>query len=826
MISLINKFYVEKFEAEVYVYNVNNMKVVFVDKECEEPTEFTEFTFSATIYNKHSDNKGLPHMVEHCIFGGSKKYNINEPFEYLVQEKRYTYLNAITFRDRVVCPFSSYKVEDFNEILDVYVDAIFNPNLSKETFEQECVRLENGSYNGIILNEMKNMYSNEYRFKNRLLSLFNEKSLKFNSAGKPKEILSVMYSDVINYYDLAYNLDNVVFSFYGINKHSEYLRYIEKSLETSKILNNSKFRKLNKDNKIENIKENQYFEVKSLKSGNKQKFVIAYELKTDFESQMYSAIFNYVFNQKSNTLLELLGEGYCYDLKYTLDKDNAINLVFIDFYFKDNSNALITNDDFCMAIMGIINNMNIDDFFVEIKNQDFKYKNKDYGYKTEGIYTLIELSKNNILNQDKYYIYLENIRKNYYSFENIQRVLLNLNKLFYRSVHNKQKVKGILNVSGKKNENNHFYYSTNYDIIDTIIMIKLDGDCKNSNQFYSLLEINENVFCNYEFIKHVHIQNTVNKSNNFDFSICLTLYTNDVAEKLSLITKLLETIKLSDLFFVEPKLNFNRLNNIEDYIKMILHYEKLKDLENCVDKYVSFPYGNIIFECYKASETKNGFKKIWTYEHNIIQNREIYIESKNIKADLNKICNNKVMILEKTEVIEDGMYKNLLILQLNKTVDFIYLELILEYLCNEVFYKKIRLENGAYEVNYNIIKLENKVVFYSDIDKYSTQTFDVFENGLQNLNVKCVSELEKYKNKVSNNFYRNERDKYLKIIKNYTNELLNIYGVPNVLEKDKVNQIVEILKSATIFSKCSFLKNTFSEEVLRDYKEGGIYVNR
>ncbi len=228
-IKFINSEFIERFNATLTTYNVAGLKVCYVG------TKRNEFAFNLVVYNKLSNNKGLPHMVEHCIFGGSLNYDIKEPFEMLVQEKKYTYLNGITYRDRTVYPFSTYDINDFDEIFDVYIDAIFNPINKRETFEQECIRLQDGKNNGIVYNEMQDMFADsEYKLENNLLEMFDCEYLKYNSAGKPKEIETTTYEEVTNYYNENYTCENMVVFFYGQLEQEKYNKLLLEKISNKK----------------------------------------------------------------------------------------------------------------------------------------------------------------------------------------------------------------------------------------------------------------------------------------------------------------------------------------------------------------------------------------------------------------------------------------------------------------------------------------------------------------------------------------------------------------------------------------------------------------
>ena len=112
-----------------------------------------------------SRSDGVAHILEHSVLCGSKKYPVKEPFVELLKGSLNTFLNAFTYPDKTVYPVASTNKKDFYNLVDVYLDAVFNPLISEDTFRQEGwhyeVDPETGdlSYKGVVFNEMKGAYS-------------------------------------------------------------------------------------------------------------------------------------------------------------------------------------------------------------------------------------------------------------------------------------------------------------------------------------------------------------------------------------------------------------------------------------------------------------------------------------------------------------------------------------------------------------------------------------------------------------------------------------------------------------------------------------------
>ena len=93
--------------------------------------------FGVSFATPPTDSTGLPHILEHSVLCGSRKYPVKEPFVELLKSSVNTFLNAMTFPDMTTYPVASQNVRDFYNLIDVYLDAVFFPRLTRHTFEQE-----------------------------------------------------------------------------------------------------------------------------------------------------------------------------------------------------------------------------------------------------------------------------------------------------------------------------------------------------------------------------------------------------------------------------------------------------------------------------------------------------------------------------------------------------------------------------------------------------------------------------------------------------------------------------------------------------------------
>ena len=200
-------------------------------------------TFGVTFRTPVSDSKGTPHILEHSVLCGSRKYPIKEPFVELMKGSLNTFLNAFTYPDRTCYPVASTNLQDFYNLVDVYLDAVFHPNCVKDPriFAQEGWHYEaegeNGSlilaYKGVVFNEMKGVYSSPDSVNARITqrALFPDNTYSEDSGGDPRVIPKLTFEEFKDFYSSYYHPTNARFWFYGDDAPEERLRIVDAYLE-------------------------------------------------------------------------------------------------------------------------------------------------------------------------------------------------------------------------------------------------------------------------------------------------------------------------------------------------------------------------------------------------------------------------------------------------------------------------------------------------------------------------------------------------------------------------------------------------------------------
>jgi hypothetical protein len=203
--------------------------------------------FGITFRTPPWSSTGLPHILEHSVLCGSRKYPVKEPFVELLKSSLKTFLNAFTYPDRTCYPVASQNRQDFYNLIDVYLDAVFHPLLTPYIFQQEGWHYELDhpekplAYKGVVYNEMKGAYASPENLLARytIQSLFPETPYAFDSGGDPKEIPNLSFEAFKSFHRRFYHPSNARIYFYGDDDADHRLEILDayldefNSLETS-----------------------------------------------------------------------------------------------------------------------------------------------------------------------------------------------------------------------------------------------------------------------------------------------------------------------------------------------------------------------------------------------------------------------------------------------------------------------------------------------------------------------------------------------------------------------------------------------------------------
>ena len=240
MFNLEDQKYIKLLDlnAQIYTESEFNCKHIHLDSSSDEKV------FMVAFRTIPEDSTGVAHILEHTALCGSKKYPVRDPFFMMIRRSLNTFMNAFTSSDWTAYPFATLNDKDFKNLLSVYLDSSFFPNLDKLDFHQEGHRLEFSDQKninselevkGVVFNEMKGAMSSVTSQLWHGLSkhLYPSSTYKYNSGGNPENIIDLTHEYLVNFHKKHYHPSNATFFTYGNIDVDEVQDYINKNVLTS-----------------------------------------------------------------------------------------------------------------------------------------------------------------------------------------------------------------------------------------------------------------------------------------------------------------------------------------------------------------------------------------------------------------------------------------------------------------------------------------------------------------------------------------------------------------------------------------------------------------
>ncbi len=203
-------------------------------------TDDRENTFSVAFKTVPSDSTGVAHILEHTALCGSRHFPVRDPFFSMIKRSLSTFMNAFTASDWTMYPYSTQNRKDFYNLMDVYLDAAFLPNLDPLSFKQEGHRLEvepsaDGDrlvYKGVVYNEMKGAMSSPDQVMGRSLlnALYPDTTYGHNSGGDPAVIPTLTHQHLVNFHRIHYHPSNAYFYTYGNLPLTDHVAFLTKKV--------------------------------------------------------------------------------------------------------------------------------------------------------------------------------------------------------------------------------------------------------------------------------------------------------------------------------------------------------------------------------------------------------------------------------------------------------------------------------------------------------------------------------------------------------------------------------------------------------------------
>lgn len=347
------------------------------------------------------DNTGLPHILEHSVLCGSEKFPLKDPFVELVKGSLNTFLNAMTYPDKTVYPVASCNDKDFQNLMDVYMDAVLHPNIYQEEkiFRQEGWHYELDdisqpiTYNGVVYNEMKGAYSAPESMLERYTqgTLFPDNCYGKDSGGDPEEIPSLTYEKFLDFHRTYYHPSNSFIYLYGDMDMAEklqwldeeYLSHYEKRPVDSRIPMQKAF-----EERVE--KEIHYSITEGEPEENKTYLSLSTVVGTDLEPELYVAfqILEYTLLSAPGAPLKqaLIDAGIGKDVLGGYE--NGILQPYFTVTAKDADRD--QKGEFLAVIKGTLRKLadrgiNRKSLLAGINFYEFKYREADYGATPKGL---------------------------------------------------------------------------------------------------------------------------------------------------------------------------------------------------------------------------------------------------------------------------------------------------------------------------------------------------------------------------------------------------------------------------------------------------------
>ncbi len=231
--ELIEKHPIEELDSIAYLlkHKKSGARIALLSNDDENKV------FHIGFRTPPQDSTGLPHILEHSVLCGSRKFPVKDPFVELAKGSLNTFLNAMTYSDKTVYPVASCNDADFQNLMDVYLDAVFYPNIYKkeEIFRQEGWHYELESvdgeltYNGVVYNEMKGAFSSPEDVLDReiMAALFPDTSYGNESGGDPEVIPDLTWEQFLDFHKKYYHPSNSYIYLYGNMDMAEKLQWLD-----------------------------------------------------------------------------------------------------------------------------------------------------------------------------------------------------------------------------------------------------------------------------------------------------------------------------------------------------------------------------------------------------------------------------------------------------------------------------------------------------------------------------------------------------------------------------------------------------------------------
>lgn len=233
--KLVRDEMIEEYQirARIYVHEVTGAELLSLNNLDENKV------FGITFRTPPWDSTGVAHILEHSVLCGSRKYPVKEPFVELLKGSLQTFLNAFTYPDKTCYPVASQNLQDFYNLIDIYMDAALYPLLDRHTFDQEAWHYELNQpgdpliYKGVVFNEMKGVYASADSLvaEHSQRALYPDITYGLDYGGDPRHIPDLTWEQLTAFHKKYYHPSNARIYFYGDDDNDERLRRMNEYLK-------------------------------------------------------------------------------------------------------------------------------------------------------------------------------------------------------------------------------------------------------------------------------------------------------------------------------------------------------------------------------------------------------------------------------------------------------------------------------------------------------------------------------------------------------------------------------------------------------------------
>lgn len=348
-----------------------------------------------------ADDTGTPHIIEHSVLCGSKKFPPKDPFVELLKGSLNTFLNAITYSDKTIYPVASCNDADFQNLMDVYLNAVFYPNMQRkeELFLQEGWHYEMDdpegaiTVNGVVYNEMKGAYSSPEEMLSREIyrSLFPDTAYSKDSGGNPEQIPTLQYGQLKKFHATYYHPANSYIYLYGDMDMEEKLEWLDREYL-------SHFEKISVDSEItlqrpfEKMAEHSAEYSIAMEEEEAQKTYFSYNtvIGTSLDKELYLAfeVLDYALVSAPGAPVRtaLMDAGIGMDVSSSFD-----NGIYQPVFSISVQNARAEQKDAFLAVIRDVledqveNGINEKSLLAGINSDEFKFREADFGNFPKGL---------------------------------------------------------------------------------------------------------------------------------------------------------------------------------------------------------------------------------------------------------------------------------------------------------------------------------------------------------------------------------------------------------------------------------------------------------